>query len=513
MRTAGTGFGAIVIGSGMGGLSCAAALTRAGQRVLVLEQHYVPGGLTQSFSRGKFHWDVGVHYLGRMGEGGDARRVIDWLSGGTLQFAPVGPVYDIVQLPGRRLEFARPEAGLLAELTERFPDSRAELATFFDALHSADRALQSVFAMRVAPPWVASLLQLSRGRAIRRWCGRSTLEVLTELIRDPQLRAVLAAQRGDYCPDPRESSFAMHALVMRHYFDGAYYPVGGSKAFADSLVPVIENGGGEVRVRARVTDILVENGAVTGVRLKNGTEIPCPRVISDAGARNTVRLLPPAASDMPWAREIAAMHPSACHIGLYLGLQGDIRAHGASASNYWFYETTELADSLWRDPDTQPRAPAMFVSFPSLKDPLRAGVTDAHTAEIVVFTDWALFAPWQETRIGRRPADYRAFKQKFEDRLLDQFQAYFPALAMLVEHSELSTPLSTVAFTGAEHGGIYGLETSPRRFMSRALDPRTPLAGLYLTGQDVASPGITGAMMAGVMTAGSIEPRVLAQLP
>jgi all-trans-retinol 13,14-reductase len=508
----GQGYDAVVIGSGMGGLSCAAALTRAGQRVLVLEQHYAPGGLTQSFARGKFHWDVGVHYLGRMGEGGEARRLIDWLSGGTLKFAPVGPVYDIVHLPGRRLEFARPEASLVTELAERFPDSRAELATFFDALHSADRALQSAFALRIAPRGLRPLLQLFKGNAIRRWCGRTTLEVLTGLIRDPQLRAVLAAQRGDYCPDPRESSFAMHALVMRHYFDGAYYPIGGSKAFADALVPVIEGGGGEVRVRSRVTDILADGGGVTGVRLRNGTEIACARVISDAGAQNTVHLLPAADRDASWAREIAAMKPSACHIGLYLGLQGDIRAHGASASNYWFYETAELADGLWRDPDAQPRAPAVFVSFPSLKDPLRADALDAHTAEIVVFTDWALFAPWQETRIGRRPADYQAFKQKLEDRLLEQFQAYFPALAMLVEHSELSTPLSTVAFTGAERGGIYGLETSPRRFASRALDPRTPLPGLYLTGQDVASPGITGAMTAGVMTAGAIEPRLLRRL-
>src|SRR4051812_11480795 len=81
----------IVIGSGMGGLSCAAALTRAGRRVLVLEQHFAPGGLTQTFARERFHWDVGVHYLGEMGENGQARRVIDWLSGNTLDFAPLGP--------------------------------------------------------------------------------------------------------------------------------------------------------------------------------------------------------------------------------------------------------------------------------------------------------------------------------------------------------------------------------------------------------------------------------------
>src|SRR5690348_12775488 len=191
----------IVIGSGMGGLSCAAALTRAGRRVLVLEQHLAPGGLTQTFTRERFHWDVGVHYLGMMGENAQARRVIDWLSGTTLEFAPLGPVYDIVHLPdGLRLEFARPEASLVTELGERFPQSRAELARFFDALHSAERALQAVFALRVVPSWIAPLIRALRGGAIRKWCGRTTLDVVNGLISDPRLRAVLLAQRGDYCP-------------------------------------------------------------------------------------------------------------------------------------------------------------------------------------------------------------------------------------------------------------------------------------------------------------------------
>jgi phytoene dehydrogenase-like protein len=66
-------FDAVVIGSGIGGLACACALTRTGHKVLVLEQHFVAGGLTQTFSRGQFTWDVGVHYLGEMKEGAGAR--------------------------------------------------------------------------------------------------------------------------------------------------------------------------------------------------------------------------------------------------------------------------------------------------------------------------------------------------------------------------------------------------------------------------------------------------------
>ena len=98
----------------------------------------------------------------------------------------------------------------------------------------------------------------------------------------PKLRAVLTAQRGDYGPLPAKSSFGMHAVIMRHYLNGAYYPKGGAKAFADALVPSIEKGGGRVRVRAHVTEVLVGKGAAVGVRLKNGAELRAAHVFSDA---------------------------------------------------------------------------------------------------------------------------------------------------------------------------------------------------------------------------------------
>jgi phosphohistidine swiveling domain-containing protein len=129
---------------------------------------------------------------------------------------------------------------------------------------------------------------------IDKWWGNTTESVLREMISDPRLRAVLATQRGDYGPDPSESSFGLHAVVMHHYMQGAYFPVGGADAFAAGLVPVIEQGGGEVRTRAAVVDILMDKDTVVGVRLKDGKEERCPLVFSDVGARNTVTQLLPA---------------------------------------------------------------------------------------------------------------------------------------------------------------------------------------------------------------------------
>jgi phytoene dehydrogenase-like protein len=79
-------------------------------------------------------------------------------------------------------------------------------------------------------------------------------------------------------------------------------------------------------------------------------------------------------------------------------------------------------------------------------------------------------------------------------------------------YHELSTPLSTTFFTRAPFGAIYGLEATPRRFLNPRLRTRTPVKGLYLAGGDVATLGVTGALIGGILAAGTIEKRVLAKL-
>ena len=101
----------IVIGSGISGLTAAAALTRAGQRVLLLEQHWVAGGLTQTFKRGDWQFATGVHYLSGLGDdegpGGQFRRLLGWLSDKALDFAPLANPFDIVRIGDFRFEIAQ----------------------------------------------------------------------------------------------------------------------------------------------------------------------------------------------------------------------------------------------------------------------------------------------------------------------------------------------------------------------------------------------------------------------
>lgn len=507
---------AIVIGSGIGGLAVAAALSLAGRRVLVLERHSQAGGLTQTFERSGFRFNVGMHYLGGFGAGQFNQRLFDALSGGRLKMAPIAGAYDRLVFPDFRIAFAASVESHRATLAAAFPDESAGVARYFDAVTQASNTLGALFAAHCAPPLASNLMTWAKRRSIERWVGRTTWEVVEEYVRDPRLKAVLAARWGDYGNRPSESSFAMHATVTQHYLDGAWYPVGGSAGFARELGTTIEEAGGSIRTSAEATAICVDHNRVTGVQLETGETIDCPCVASDTGIRNTLRLLPSPAVDYHWASDALGLEPSVGFVGLYLGLEGDIAALGADVANTWFYDSWDV-DALWRDPFQEPRAPALFVSFPSLRDPAHSpGPMQRHTCEVVALVDWSVFAQWDHsddgggmkpgTATATRSEGYRAFKALIERNLLAQFSERFPQLADCVRVVESSTPISVATFTGAEHGAMYGLQTTPRRFLSQALRPRTPLPGLFLAGQDVGSPGVIGAAMGGMMAAACIEP-------
>ena len=131
-----------------------------------------------------------------------------------------------------------------------------------------------------------------------------------------------------------------------------------------------------------------------------------------------------------------------------------------------------------------------------------------HVFDRLIWTDWSTVVHWANMPPAERGEDYVNFKKDVEELIFEPFETYFPDLAKLVVFREFATSLSTVAITGHRKGAFYGLDVTADRMLSDALRMNTPIKGLYLAGQDVASPGIPGAMWGGVLCAGSIDPKV-----
>lgn len=503
------GYDAIVIGSGIGGLGAAALLSRlSGQRVLVLERHYEAGGYTHTFRRPGYEWDVGVHYIGSVHPKTMLGKFLGLISDGSLQWEPMDEVYDRIIIGDNHYDLPAGRQNLKRQLTEYFPEETKAIEAYFRLIREAAAASGPYFLSKLLPPLLAQVLRPRLLEPFYRFSRRTTREVLEELTDNQRLIAVLTGQWGDYGLPPAESSFAMHAMLVTHYIHGAVYPVGGSRRIAEAIVPVIEASGGQVLVRAEVEEILVEAGRATGVRMTDGRTIHAPTVISSAGVFNTFeRLLSPSlaqAHDLP--ARLQTIQPSAAHLCLYLGLEHTAEELGLEKTNLWIYPGDDIEARLHRAyEDPEQELPLIYISFPSAKDPdFTRRFPGKATIEMITVAPVSWFKKWRGTDWKNRGEGYEAFKESISRRLLEELYRQLPQLRGKVDHCELSTPLTTQHFMNYQDGEIYGIDHSPARFEQEFLRPRTPISGLYLTGQDIATCGIAGALFGGVLTAGSV---------
>ncbi|KAI4877125.1 hypothetical protein NFI96_026476 [Prochilodus magdalenae] len=515
---------AIVIGSGVGGLTAAAVLAKLGKKVLVLEQNDQAGGLCQTFTKDGFEFDSAFHYVGQVHENSFLKIAFDQITDGQLCFAELDPHVDTVVIgTGKQYKQYTIYSGkrqMEAHLKKQFPNDTKAIEEFFKIMKTCSRKIHLLCDLKLVPLWFARFILWS-GIAdwispIFKYSRTSTSQMISSLTDNKDLLTVLS--HICYGVPPKDSSSMITAMFLHHSKRGSFYPKGGASEIPYHIIPVIEKNGGKVLVKAPVSRILVDKkGRAYGVTVKTvdeEVEIRAPVVISNAGSVSTFHeLLPPEIKSKPEVMDcLENMKPGRGFFQVFAGFNATQEELGIPSTSYRLYKSNDMDTALEEyfsmdEEDAPDNIPMMYMSFPSAKDPtskIRFPGQSRMMIHTVVNSKW--FGKWKGIAEEDRGEDFNRFKMRFANHLFDWACVHFPKLREKLVMLHAVSPINMHGL-GAPRGAMLSAEHNLERFHPLTIAKTrstTPIKNLYLSGQDVFSSGVSGAVHGGLLCASSV---------
>jgi phytoene dehydrogenase-like protein len=481
----------VIIGAGIGGLSAGALLAKRGLEVTVLEAHDRPGGYCSSWTRTVRHqgrsmrycFDAGVQDISGIGERGPLRRLLRQLAAeDRIDWRPVGHLYAKF---GLRLSVAADAKAYVEQLSQLFPADARGIEAFFRQIEAVYREMYADIEATGGVPAVPANLEAMMAWPDRhphawRWMRQPFRAMLDEYLSDPQLKSILTTLADYITEEPALLSVADMAPLFGYYFDGGYFPAGGSQSLADLLSAIITEGGGQVHLRRRAIRILVEDGRVAGVETAEGVVHRAPMVIAAGDVQAMLMdLLNAGCLPQGYLRKLGAMRrgPSAVMVSLGVDEMPDLPAR-------IFIRHGEME---------------FGIGNPSAVDPSLA--PPGHAALTVL----SLLSEGDAATWVRSAKDYRERKAMVADRLIAAIEAtVWPDLRRHIRYQQVGTPPTFARYAGTRAGNIYGAARG-----QWCPPVQSPIPGLLLAGAGTA----TGAGIEAVVVSGTIAADIVAPPP
>lgn len=474
---------AVIIGGGLGGLSCAAAFARQGFRPLVLEQHTVAGGYATSFRRpGGFVFDASLHSTSVGERGGVANLIPGFPEIESVEFVPHKVLYRGI-FPQHEIRVAHKDpAAYFRQLREMFP---AE-ATGLEHLEQTMVALvDELGRYQAASPNVDQANFPRDYPTMLRCFGATWGQIQDANLKDPQLKGIVSAMWGYFgLPPSKLAAFYYVLPVMGYLQNGGYYPRGRSQDISDAFVRFIETHGGKVVTGARVDRILTRDHAAYGVRTADGQERLGRVVVSNANAHDTFHAMTDEREFLgEYLARLDGFRPSLSSFQVFLGLKENLVGKLGLTDTEIFCETTYDTEESYRAAAAAEVEKGGFGL--TLYDNLLPDYSPKgkNTLSIIVLQGYDPWLPYEKDYFAGRKDAYRREKERMADVLIDQVEAkLMPGLRKAIEVREVATPLTNARYTRNYRGAIYGWEQVLENSMPRRLPHKTPIANLYLAG-------------------------------
>lgn len=507
-------FDTIIIGSGAGGLSAALCLARAGQKVAVIEQHYVPGGWCHSFYIDGHRYSPGVHYIGGMEKGQSTCNLYEGLgiANELVFFRMNKDAYEHCWIGDERIDMPAGIENLADSLTKRFPKEKRGIKKYLKLVKAVAR---EIFLIPKMNGFWDNVTIFYRTRHLGKYGLFSLKRVIGWHIKDPLLQSVLNIQCGDHGLPPSKASFPFHCALMDHYFNGGFYPMGGGAAIVKAMTNAIKKYGGQVKTGQAVKKILtaatgnLSKGPrlkAVGVELENGEIIKATNIISNADPTATYKMVGNEHLSPKLLKKLEATRYSVTSLMFFISVDMDVREAGLDSGNIWYMpgkDMDEVYDGLTRVSILETdEFDSLFISCSSLKDPLSFNGRH-HTIEVVTFIDYDCFKSLYPEGADTNEV-YVKIKDRLCEKLLNTFKRILPEVHKNIVHIEAGTPITNEHYVKTTKGNVYGTEKGFMQTGPFSYKAKTEIENLYMCGASIMSHGVAGASYSGVKTAAEV---------
>ncbi|MDR1459591.1 MAG: NAD(P)/FAD-dependent oxidoreductase [Bacteroidales bacterium] len=476
----------IIIGSGLGGLSCGYVLSKNGYRVTVLEKNAQSGGCLQTFVRNGVKFETGMHYIGSIEEGQTLYQLFKYLDlFKDVKLRPLDKMaYETIVINDKQYPCAIGNENFVEQLTRYFPKERKNLQQYYKVITKTveNFPLQSLRPPESFTQYDYSCLQTSAS------------EFIEGITSNQMLQQVLAGNLPLYGGVYGKTSLFVHALIRDFFNKSACRIVGGSDAIALSLVKSIRQMGGEVYTNAQVNAINCNDTKAVSVTLQNGEKIAGDYFISNAHPARLMEMVGNTSLLRKIYRQrIMESKNTISNFTVYIKFKKDTIPY--LNSNMFYHNYGSVWDYENYTQKTWSKGFLYMHGCSSIDGQY------ADTAVLIAGMHFDEVERWKGTKQGQRGNDYEDFKQRKAEKLLNELEKQNPGILKNIETFYTSSPLTYFDYTGTERGSMYGILRDCTQAVQFRISQRTKIPNLYQTGQNINKHGILGVLIGSLITA------------